>query len=473
MNARMFNSFLDGTKSAIEMAAVANATGLRPAAGWAALPAMRERRAGRDAQAGRRRRNAPERGDSVEVVSSLQRDGSPVERDLRWGVYVTFAAPSDYAARCFGEYGVATDRSGRYAALYRPDAPDRAGARHQRRLRGAAGRADRRAGTVRRRRRGGRQARPPRRRGAGRGGRLDRLGPADTGCRLPGSGCPADRPDGRGGAHPRRSRPERQSRAPTWSCRFPPTFWNSDGRWSVERCLNHVDHKAPDGERRVRPIGSRRTLIRLESKTTSAPAVRSASTALRLATRCRTSSRRCDPACDGRESPRALPIPSWRAACRSQCPPRSEFDPRAPRVRRVRDRQRTAAGVRARAEHHGLLRRGRRRSAATAHCRRGISSTGEQRQLALVDRGCRVRERLADILDFEIRILLNDPSFRFIPCATRPTTVVTGMRSPRMHGTPPICAGSTVIRSSRMQVRYHGSRSQQPSAPHCLPERGC
>ena len=31
MNPQMFNSFLDGTKSAIEMAAVANATGLRPA----------------------------------------------------------------------------------------------------------------------------------------------------------------------------------------------------------------------------------------------------------------------------------------------------------------------------------------------------------------------------------------------------------------------------------------------------------
>ena len=39
------------------------------------------------------------------------------------------------------------------------------------------------------------------------------------------------------------------------------------------------------------------------------------------------------------------------------------------------------------------------------------SSTGEQRQLALIDRGCRVRERLADILDFKIGILLNDPSF--------------------------------------------------------------
>ena len=38
MNPQMFNSFLDGTKSAIEMAAVANATGLAPAKGGLAFP---------------------------------------------------------------------------------------------------------------------------------------------------------------------------------------------------------------------------------------------------------------------------------------------------------------------------------------------------------------------------------------------------------------------------------------------------
>jgi predicted homoserine dehydrogenase-like protein len=38
MNAQMFNSFLDGTKSAIEMAAVANATGLTPAPDGLAFP---------------------------------------------------------------------------------------------------------------------------------------------------------------------------------------------------------------------------------------------------------------------------------------------------------------------------------------------------------------------------------------------------------------------------------------------------
>jgi predicted homoserine dehydrogenase-like protein len=119
LNARMFNSFLDGTKSAIEMAAVANATGLAAAAGGLGFPpcgaddlarVLRPRAAG----------GVLERAGLVEVVSSLARDGSPVPRDLRWGVYVVFEAPSGYAARCFAEYGLVTDESGRYSALYRP-----------------------------------------------------------------------------------------------------------------------------------------------------------------------------------------------------------------------------------------------------------------------------------------------------------------------------------------------------------------
>ncbi|MCS6890617.1 MAG: SAF domain-containing protein [Rhodovarius sp.] len=119
MNARMFNSFLDGTKSAIEMAAVANATGLAapedgllfPPGGTADLPHLL-----RPCAVG----GVLERAGMVEVVSSLHRDGSPVENDLRWGVYAVFEGESDYIRRCFAEYGVATDASGRYAALWRP-----------------------------------------------------------------------------------------------------------------------------------------------------------------------------------------------------------------------------------------------------------------------------------------------------------------------------------------------------------------
>ena len=119
LNAKMFNSFVDGTKSAIEMAAVANATGLVPAPDGLGFP---------PAGVGELAKVCRPRADdgtlhhkgTVEVVSSLRRDGGPVERDLRWGVYVTFEAPSDYVKMCFAEYGLIMDESGRYAAMYRP-----------------------------------------------------------------------------------------------------------------------------------------------------------------------------------------------------------------------------------------------------------------------------------------------------------------------------------------------------------------
>jgi predicted homoserine dehydrogenase-like protein len=61
-----------------------------------------------------------ERDSMVEVVSSLERDGRAVPRDLRWGVYVVLKAANDYAASCFKQYGLPTDATGRYAAMYRP-----------------------------------------------------------------------------------------------------------------------------------------------------------------------------------------------------------------------------------------------------------------------------------------------------------------------------------------------------------------
>ncbi|MGE5170489.1 MAG: NAD(P)H-dependent oxidoreductase [Rudaea sp.] len=119
MNAQMFNSFLDGTKSAIEMAAVANATGLAPAPDGLAFPPCGVDdlpRVLRPREAGGQLHHAGQ----VEVVSSLERDGQPVFRDLRWGVYVTFVAGSAYVERCFREYGLHTDDTGRYAAMYKP-----------------------------------------------------------------------------------------------------------------------------------------------------------------------------------------------------------------------------------------------------------------------------------------------------------------------------------------------------------------
>ena len=118
-NPKMFNSFLDGTKSAIEMVAIANGTGLRCPDDGLSFPGV-----GCDELAEKLIPKSAggllDKDGVVEVISSLHHDGRPVERDLRFGVYVTFKARTEYAGRCFAEYGMKTDKSGMYSCLYRP-----------------------------------------------------------------------------------------------------------------------------------------------------------------------------------------------------------------------------------------------------------------------------------------------------------------------------------------------------------------
>ena len=119
MNSKMFNSFLDGTKSAIEMTAVSNATGLKPPSDGLAFPPCSVDELGSILRPQADGGILAQKG-MVEVISSLNRDGSEVERDLRWGVYVVFEAGTEYVKRCFREYGLLTDSTGKYSALYRP-----------------------------------------------------------------------------------------------------------------------------------------------------------------------------------------------------------------------------------------------------------------------------------------------------------------------------------------------------------------
>ena len=55
----------------------------------------------------------------VEVVSSLRADGTPIDYDIRFGVFVVFEGETDYIRRCFAEYGVKTDATSRYACMYK------------------------------------------------------------------------------------------------------------------------------------------------------------------------------------------------------------------------------------------------------------------------------------------------------------------------------------------------------------------
>jgi predicted homoserine dehydrogenase-like protein len=118
LNPKMFNSFLDGSKPAIETSAVCNATGLTPAPEGLLYPP------GAVDEIPNLMRPKAEGGilhhkGQVEVVSSLTRENQPISYDIRFGVWVAFEGESEYIRRCFFEYGVKTDDSGRYACLYK------------------------------------------------------------------------------------------------------------------------------------------------------------------------------------------------------------------------------------------------------------------------------------------------------------------------------------------------------------------
>ena len=118
LNAKMFNSFLDGSKPSIECTAVCNATGLVPPPDGLAYPPgsiddipslCRPRSEG----------GVLHQKGQVEVISSLKRDGTPIDYDIRFGVFVVFEGDTEYIRNCFKEYMVRTDPSGRYACLYK------------------------------------------------------------------------------------------------------------------------------------------------------------------------------------------------------------------------------------------------------------------------------------------------------------------------------------------------------------------
>ena len=118
LNPKMFNAFLDGSKPAIESAAIANACGLNVPETGLSYPAgtideipqlMRPKQDG----------GVLEKAGMVEVISSLKPDGSHVGYDIRKGVWVCLQADTDYIKTCFEEYKVVTDDTGQYCALYK------------------------------------------------------------------------------------------------------------------------------------------------------------------------------------------------------------------------------------------------------------------------------------------------------------------------------------------------------------------
>ncbi len=118
LNPKMFNSFLDGTKPAIESTAIANACGLDASSDGLAYPPgsiddlpalMRPRAEG----------GVLETPGQVEVLNSLDPEGNQIDYDIRMGVWVCLRAVNEYQKNCFEEYKVTTDPSGRYLTAYK------------------------------------------------------------------------------------------------------------------------------------------------------------------------------------------------------------------------------------------------------------------------------------------------------------------------------------------------------------------
>ncbi len=119
LNPKMFNSFIDGTKSGIEMSAVCNATGLTPQPGGLNFPPASFNELAEVCKPKADGGTVSHAG-TTEVVSSINRDMSPIQNHLQVGTYVVVETDADYVRYCFEEYTMLPDSTFRFSALYRP-----------------------------------------------------------------------------------------------------------------------------------------------------------------------------------------------------------------------------------------------------------------------------------------------------------------------------------------------------------------
>ena len=119
MNPKMFNSFLCGDKSAIEMCAVSNAANLKCPNNGLTFPPVGVYDIARK-MIPKKNGGLIDSEGQVEVISSIDLEKKDIENDLRWGVYIVLKAKNEYVKNCFKDYGMVTDSSGNYSAIWRP-----------------------------------------------------------------------------------------------------------------------------------------------------------------------------------------------------------------------------------------------------------------------------------------------------------------------------------------------------------------
>ena len=122
LNARMYNSFLDGTKIAVETCALANAIGFEPDVPGMHLPTL-EAEAVPEHLRPECDGGILQKSGVVETFSSLYSDGSTTEYDLSWSVFVVTTAPNPAVQAYLDQnanHGFHVANDGEYAFFYRP-----------------------------------------------------------------------------------------------------------------------------------------------------------------------------------------------------------------------------------------------------------------------------------------------------------------------------------------------------------------
>jgi predicted homoserine dehydrogenase-like protein len=119
MNPKMFNSFLCGDKSSIEMCAVSNAANLKCPSNGLTFPPIGVYDIAKKLIP-KQEGGLIDFDGQVEVISSIDLNKKDIPNDLRWGVYIVIKAKNEYVKNCFKDYGMVTDSSGNYSAIWRP-----------------------------------------------------------------------------------------------------------------------------------------------------------------------------------------------------------------------------------------------------------------------------------------------------------------------------------------------------------------
>ncbi|MFQ6094573.1 MAG: NAD(P)H-dependent oxidoreductase [Candidatus Bathyarchaeia archaeon] len=119
LNPKMYNSFIDTTKSAVEMVAVCNATGLKPDVRGMHFPLGSIKDVPKLLSL-KKDGGILENEGVVDVITRVRPDGRRIRNDIRWGVFVVVTSDSRDVRGLFKTYEAPRGARGRNALVYRP-----------------------------------------------------------------------------------------------------------------------------------------------------------------------------------------------------------------------------------------------------------------------------------------------------------------------------------------------------------------